>query len=412
MPRADLNNNEYTPVPYRERVGLLRDYFENIFADTQGIDSEFRRICNAVIRDGWPEPMARQGMLFGRETWQIDVIAEAFEAEMASFGGISALEGRADAHRVTPPKSIVHIWPALPGAGLTPVLYGALLGVAQWIRPSRRGRHFAEYVARTWPNIALPLRLLDPEDAWDFGDITVVSGSDKTVSYVRNIVENSASERCRTVTGYGHRVSFCVLVDGPKMDLNRLAKNIATDTVMWHQMGCFSPRAVLFVGTRKRLSKFGALLGGSISHEETRLGADDLNTAQLAERAQARGVAEFKTQIWGTGIGWVQLSDEPFRGERISSHTLSLHPIESIEQLPAMINLLPRYIQGVSLAAPADKFESWAVALSNAGATRICAPGALQMPPGDWPHDGRPNTLNWLRASHIRGRSGGVAGLE
>src|SRR5690554_2166522 len=168
--------------------------------------------------------MARQGMIFGRETWQIEVIARAFEAEIADLAESSGLEGAAGLEALRRPQSIVHIWPALPGAGLTPVLYGALLGAPQWIRPSRRGRHFAEYIAQRWPQEAAPLGLLEPGDVWDFAEITVVSGSDETVAEVRNIVAKSGAGRRRIVTGYGHRVSFCVLVDGPTMALDDLAK--------------------------------------------------------------------------------------------------------------------------------------------------------------------------------------------
>ena len=46
------------------------------------------------------------------------------------------------------PRSITHVWPALPGAGVTPVLLAAQLGIEhQSIRPSSRGRHFAERFA-------------------------------------------------------------------------------------------------------------------------------------------------------------------------------------------------------------------------------------------------------------------------
>lgn len=400
MPRADLNDAPTVRSTYAQRVRLLGDFIAKIFDDRNG---EFARLCEAVIRDGWPEAMARQGMIFGQKTWQIDVIARTFESELSDIIGVSSVEVGADLQGIARPKSIVHIWPALPGAGLTPVLYGALLGVPQWIRPSRRGRNFAEYIAQIWPHDAAPLRLLAPEDAWEFGEVTVVSGSDETVARVGEIVaENNAAHR-QIVTGYGHRVSFCVLVDGPSMDLADLAQKIATDTVMWHQMGCFSPRGVLFVGEDARLAEFGALLGAAIAGEEARLEANDLSAAELAQRAQARGVAEFQTDVWGSGIGWVQRSDDAFEGARISTHTLSLHPVESLAQLPKMLKLLPRHIQGVALAAPAAPdadFEAWANALRAAGATRICAPGTLQAPPGDWPHDGRPNTFEWVQSTH------------
>lgn len=403
MPRADLNDASTVRSSYPDRVRLLREFIAHIFDKTDAKTGGFARLCNAVVQDGWPDAMAREGMSFGRETWRIDVIAQAFEAEMASFGGVSALKSGAGGCRVTPPRSIVHIWPALPGAGLTPVLYGALLGAPQWIRASRRGRHFAEYIAQTWPNDAAPLTLIEPGEPWDFGEVTVVSGSDETVREVRKIVADKTSGERRIVAGYGHRVSFFVLVDGPEMHLDQLTQKLAADTVMWHQMGCFSPRAALFVGTDERLAEFGALLGAAIAREEVCLQAVDLSASELAQRAQARGVAEFTGEIWGDGIGWVQFSKDPFRGERISAHTLSLHPLESLVQLPKMLDVSPQHIQGVALAAPKNQFSAWAAALCQAGATRICAPGALQTPPGDWPHDGRPNALDWVRATRIDG---------
>ncbi|AWV90939.1 acyl-CoA reductase [Bradymonas sediminis] len=405
MPRADLQQASQQRASYAQRVELLRAFMAQIFDDIESSDREFAKLCEAVVRDGWPAEMARQGMLFGQKTWQIDVITGAFEAEMMCFGGVAALEGASGSHRITRPESVVHIWPALPGAGLTPVFYGALLGAPQWIRPSRRGRHFAEYIAQRWPQEAAPLGLLASGDAWDFADITVVSGSDETVAEVRDIVAKSGAGRRKIVTGYGHRVSFCVLVDGPTMALGEWAKSVATDTVMWHQMGCFSPRAVLFVGAPERLAEFGELLGAAIAREESRLGATDMNAAELAQRAQARGVAEFRTEIWGDGIGWVERSDQPFRGERIAAHTVSLHPVASLDELPKMLDILPQHVQGVALAAPDAQFGAWADALCAAGATRICAPGRLQSPDGDWPHDGRPNTLDWVRATHLPGHT-------
>lgn len=401
MPRVDSDAASRVRSTYRERVRLLGDFFAKIFEDRHSLDREFARLCEAVIRDGWPAQMARQGMIFGQQTWKIDLIARKFESELADIIGFSEFDVDATLQRVSRPRSIVHIWPALPGAGLTPVLYGALLGVPQWVRPSRRGRNFAEYIAQNWPDDAAPLTLLEPQDAWDFGDVTVVSGSDETVTKINEIIAKNRAERRQIVTGYGHRVSLCVLVDGPSMDLAELGEKIATDTVMWHQMGCFSPRGVLFVGEDARLAEFGALLGEAIAREEVRLEANVVSAAELAQRAQARGVAEFQTDVWGSGVGWVQRSEEAFKGARISTHALSLHAVESLEKLPKMLRVSPRHIQGIALAAPAGDFEAWAAALRQAGATRVCAPGTLQIPPGDWPHDGRPNTFEWVEAARI-----------
>jgi hypothetical protein len=398
MPRADS---------YAERVESLREFIARIFAEDETSDSDelsgFGAMLAAVVADGWPEAMARAGLELHRETWRVDELSRAIEAELGALGGIAALESGAGPYRIIKPESIVHIWPALPGAGLTPVLFGALLGVPQWVRPSRRGRNFAEFVARYWPTEIAPLKLLQPDDSWRFADVVVVSGSDETVAHIRRRVEDDSDDDSSgiptIVTGYGHRVSFAVVVDGEGVELQQTAAKIAFDTVMWHQMGCFSPRAVLFKGSPARLEELGARLGEAIAAEESRLDARELNSAELARRAQALGVAEFTTTIWGSGVGWVQICEDEFRGERVSAHTLTLHPLESLERLDEVLAVAPQHIQGVALQAPDDEYERWAQALSKAGATRICAPGKLQAPPAGWPHDGRPNTLEWLRAT-------------
>jgi hypothetical protein len=289
------------------------------------------------------------------------------------------------------PANIVHIWPALPGAGLTPVLFGAILGVPQGIRPSSRGRHFAEHVTSIWPSGIAPLRLLASDDEWRAAEVVVVSGSDQTVAEVRRQAHGAR------VIGYGHRVSFAVVVDGAEVDLAETAVAVATDALMWNQTGCFSARGVLFCGSEERLEVFGELLGDAITAEEKRLGACGFEAGELAARVQARGVAEFTSEIWGDSIGWAQRVDGPFNGERVAANVVTLHHVESLEELSQAVVVPRGQLQGVALAAPATVRDEWTEELAQLGVTRICQPGELQAPPAGWLHDGQPNILGWLR---------------
>jgi hypothetical protein len=367
-------------------------FIDRLFDDLDGT-------VEAVVADGWPERMVRAGFELHRETWRVDELVAAVEAELAGFGGAQVLDGFVEDNagtrlRLVCPESIVHIWPALPGAGLTPVLFGALLGVPQWIRPSRRGRHFAAHVAELWPADAPGLELLDSEDAWNFADVTVVSASDETVAEV-----------CRQapgiVSGYGHRVSFAVVVDGPSTNLVETAAKLATDTVMWHQQGCFSARAVLFSGSEERLQAFGEALGAEIAAKEDRLDTGELDQGELAGRAQARGVAAFTTSLWPNeqdeGLGWAQLAEGPFTGAQVATHVLSVHRVKSADGLADAIDVPSGHLQGAALDAPSAVRDEWEQALVEIGVTRVCAPGKLQAPPAGWLHDGRPNVLGWLR---------------
>ena len=368
----------------------IRIFIDRLFGDLDAT-------VESIVADGWPEAMVQAGFALHRRTWDVEALVAAFEAELAGFGGVEALEGfvkgPADRHiKLVRPESVVHIWPALPGAGLTPVLFGALLGVPQWVRPSSRGRGFAEHVASIWPEELPSLEVLGPDEAWSFADVVVVSGSDETVAEVRRQAPSAQ------VTGYGHRVSFAVVVDGDGVDLADVAAGLATDVVMWHQKGCFSARGALFCGSEERLEAFGELFGEAIAREEKRLDATQLEQTELARRAQARGVAEFTSTLWGDGVGWAQRADRPFAGEQVAAHVLTVHRVASLAELDEAVSVPPGQLQGAALCAPSSVRDAWADTLAGLGVTRVCVPGELQAPPAGWLHDGRPNVLGWLRA--------------
>ncbi|MFW5966953.1 MAG: acyl-CoA reductase [Persicimonas sp.] len=387
------------PSDYPERLAAVQRFVNRLFA-------RFDETVSAIVADGWPEAMAKAGLELHRQTWRADDVAEAFETEMRAVGGVEALEALdqadpIDGLGIIRPEKVVHIWPALPGAGLTPVLFGALLGVHQWIRPSRRAGSFARHVVDLWPTEDIPLELIDYDGDWTFGDVVVVSGRDETIEAIRRRLEEVAPSEDARVTGYGHRVSFAVVVDHEELDIPAVAERLATDTVMWHQSGCFSARGVVFCGTPERAAEFGAELGSAIAAEERRLDARSVDEAHLAERAQARGVAEFNGRVWGDGLGWVQQTDQAFDGRWIAPHALTLHRIDRLEELVGVVALPPNHIQGVALAAPSDTRCQAVQILGRLGATRICSPGQLQAPPANWRHDGRPNILEWVRVVTI-----------
>lgn len=391
-------DDQLTLASYRRRARALQEYLSELFKPGE----LYRQMICAVTKDGWPEAMVVEGFRRHRETWRVDILRRGVAQETADYGGISEFFHRARRRVFTLPSSVSHIWPALPGAGVTPILYGALLGISQRIRPSRRGLHFAEFIHRSWPESLPELQLIRPEErakSWADVAVIVASGSDETIERIDELAAEAARELEQpkaVIVGYGHRISFCVVYDDNSLDLIEIAQKIAEDAVLWHQKGCFSPRAVLFCGDDTRLESFGAALGAAISAQEARLDAQKIGNFELARRAQARGVAEFRAKLWGDGVGWAQLSDEPFRGAQVSAHALSIHRLKSAADLPGALDLPARHIQGVALAAPAEVYKAWSTALLEAGATRVCLPGELQTPPADWPHDGRPNFLEWL----------------
>ncbi len=380
-----------------ERIERARDLIHRMY---ESLDLTL----DAVEADGWSRAMARRGFELHRHTWNIDGLVEALDAELGAFGGLRALERPVRGRRIYGPDSVIHIWPALPGAGVTPTLFGWLLGARQIVRPSRRSRHFSQLFGELWLSTMGDASVSmeeGPKESWGQADIIVVSGTDDTIAAVREAIGDHGHRRSPHVIGFGHRVSVAVVVDDETPKVMEVARDIAQDIVLWHQTGCFSARAVLFCGAQARSEAFGARLGVAIQEAEASLEATTLSDAELSRRAQARGVAEFTTQLWGGGLGWVQGATEPFDGAQVSTHAVTLHPFSRLGELAGTLQLPERNLQGAALWCAPEARASWVEGLGRAGFTRVCAPGRLQAPPPSWAHDGWPNVLDWVRVCTV-----------
>jgi hypothetical protein len=70
-------------------------------------------------------------------------------------------------------------------------------------------------------------------------------------------------------------------------------------------------------------------------------------------------------------------------------------------------------LQAASLECAPREREAVERKLQRLGFNRVCRAGALQFPPVDWPHDGRPNFAGWLARRPEPGRRGfAKAGAE
>lgn len=340
--------------------------------------SKRQALVDAAVADGWPAAMAVAGFDGHFQTWDIDGLARSLAREVA------LIEKSPHLHWVAP-KKVHHLWPALPGAGLAPVLAGLLLGLPQAVRPSSRGSHLAAQLAH-----GAPWELLGPKDCWEAADTVVISGGDDTVAAVSDAVAATTK-----VVGYGHRVSLAVVDDGDgQADLQAAASELAKDVVMWHQRGCFSVRAILFCGGDKRRRQFCVDLAAAIGRCEQLWAADAPGEADLAARAQALGLAQMRGEIFCEGLGYVRFEAAPFDGAKEAVHSVTVHPVAGPADVADAVALERDSIQGVAMAGGWRKRrEKWIAALGSLGATRIAAAGTMQAPPAQWWHDGQPNGL-------------------
>ena len=348
------------------------------------------RLMEALRLDGWPQPM---GFAYHRETWDPSRLERHVRSELDAMD-----ESRRSALlRRGAERTVVHVWPSLPGAGVTPVLYGYLLGVEhQQIKPSSAGRNFAEVFVDVWRRFD---HTVAATDDWR-GEHVIASGADETIEHM---VDELGVEH---VVGYGHRVSGAIVVEG-EVDLEEVAALLATDIVLWNQSGCFSARGVVFVGSPEAGRRFGGMLANAVAEREEELQAS-VSENVAAARMQRRGRAEFETEVWRARTGWVERRDV-WAGEWIAARAVSLTTVEEIDRLASVIDVPSRNIQGFAIGA-AESAEEITDLLLRLGATRVCAPGRLQAPEPEWLHDGYSNVLALLGPGV--GRVGDNAGAQ
>lgn len=402
----------------------------------EGLDAVVSRLeerseagVRAMVEDGWPEELARAGIADHLETWDSRAIARAVAWEIDRGEDSS----RSLERIWRPPDSVAHLWPALPGAGVTPVLFGGAVGANQWIRPSRRCAHFADWFERCWQQVDVEdwpsIEMMSPEEtgveelseAVGSGlQAVVVSGNDDTVAQVRSDVHDWSNERADqrvTVTGYGHRLSFAVvppaeaMLSGADIGVESAAERIARDVVMWHQSGCFSVRAVFVAGGEERRDVWAEAIGEAIVGWENHWDAEPTDAAALDARAARKGLADFEgtrrpAESDGFGFAdicdasWSLPSDEPDVPHVVEVYSIPAEPAGLAEA----IDVPARHLQAGALAGlpvysewGSKHLRRWIGALTDLGLTRVAPIGELQRPPAGWLHDGMSNVDGWGR---------------
>ena len=352
-----------------DRVETIAAIVDELLQDPATVD--------AIADDGWPRPMVERGLALHAKTWRADEIADALRVELAVL----------TEHRT--PRTMTHIWPALPGAGVTSVLQSWMLGIDRiGIRPSRRGANFGRHFVDTWRRHDDRVFLTEN---YREAERVVVSGSDETIAA---LIGELGHDR---IVGYGDRQSFAVVVDDEHFDAHYA--NLALDVAMWFGRGCLSAHAVVLRGSsEERAVRFAAELAAALESVERELyGAWSADEGMFAARAQAMGVAEFDSEvtIFGALLGYVELRRDAWDGSPRPASTVVVCP-----DGPQSIGLHPRHRQamvwGGSMPDGRDPAAEFAVSL-------VCAPGNLQAPPPDWRHDGVSNAaaLLGLRSGRI-----------
>ncbi len=312
-----------------------------------------------LVDDGWSLPMAKKGWELHSKTWRdLECVREQ-------------IEGTEDRR---PVREVCHVWPALPGAGVSPVLFGILCGVEkQDIKASRRGTHFANYFAEK----AKPygVSLVESPDYSSY-DRLIVSGSEETLAHFSALNAN--------LIGFGHRESIAI-VDASFRNFLGLVQDIS----QWRQQGCFSVRAIFFVG--QGVEEFMVRLAAALSRPYN---APIYSESELVTRLQKRALLEMTSRIIvdpekaTENIAWVHACQGAWGGASPAPGCVDVLHVQDVESLLSMIAIPAHQRQGVALGFQ-DKMLG--KKLIESGFTLISQVGEMQSPPLSWQHDGRSN---------------------
>jgi len=357
---------------------------------------------------GFSVQNVREGLALGLGHWTGDALRAAFRTEQRAAG--RRLSGL--------PLTAVCLAGAIPMPTLLQLAIPLALRSPVLAKPASRDRAtpraFVRRLREIDPELADCVELVDfrrdddtARDAFCAAECVVALGADDTIATLR-----AATPARSHFVGYGHRLSLAVI--GPDaLDDDTHARALARDVALWDQLGCLSPVAVYALGARPEVARrFGERLCAALAAQQQRAPRGPIPTAAAAQVRHERDLAQLRTANDADGAGacfadpsgaWTVVVEPDARWRPAPLYRfVRVHPLPAADprrDAPAAAEALARALapvaRFVSSAALAGAGSQAAEAtlragLARLGASRVCAPGRLQAPPLDWPHDGRP----------------------
>jgi len=227
-------------------------------------------------------------------------------------------------------------------------------------------------------------------------ECVVATGSDVAVAAIGRCFEASRAHSAsapRRFVGYGHRSSLAMLGLGATRGdaLATTAAAIALDVALWDQLGCLSPLAVHVVGAdRGAAGRVAEALADALAAAEERWPRGDIGPAVAAAIAHERAEAEMRdaTVFASRGTEWSVVCEANAQRRSAPLHRfVRVQPSTSVEACLAALRPRGGQLAAVALAGFGAETAEIGAALAELGASRVCAPGALQSPPLGWPRD-------------------------
>jgi Acyl-CoA reductase (LuxC) len=227
-------------------------------------------------------------------------------------------------------------------------------------------------------------------------ECVVATGSDAAVAAIARCFEASrghAASGPRRFVGYGHRSSLAMLGSHATRGdaLTATATALALDIALWDQLGCLSPLAVHVVGADRRAAgRVAEALAAALAAAEQRSPRGRIEPAAAAAIARERAEAEMRdaTVLSSRGTEWSVVCEPDAQRRSAPLHRfVRVKPSASVEACLAALRPQGGQLAAVALAGFGADTAEIGAALAELGASRVCAPGAMQSPPLGWPRD-------------------------
>ena len=187
---------------------------------------------------------------------------------------------------------------------------------------------------------------------------------------------------------FGPKYSFAVIdkkaLESDKMD--RMIRNLATDTVLFEQSACSSPHVVFVETDWDGIVKFGYQLAVEFERLSKRIPKNDFDTGTAIRIINKR--AEYALSSNGEVIAsnendWTILIDSDLQLEEpIQSRTIFLKPVESVLDT---IPLITRNVQTIGNGIlDTEKAEEFAKGVMYRGAARCVPMGQMHIYDSPW----------------------------
>lgn len=323
--------------------------------------------------------------------------------------------------RACGPTLMGHVWAGnVPGLPLWSLISGLLVKAGNIGKVSRDEPLVAGWFARVLADVEPRLAQAVAIAWWPGGDVEleqalcrhaellkVYGGDTAVVAWQRQLPVG------KRLLAHGHKFS-AGLVSATVLDTRQsqlVARQAALDTVGWDQQGCYSPQ-LFYVerGAQVPPREFACQLAGELAalqHTFPRRALSLEEAAALAAWRQAFDMDQLRgerVELLGSpeapwGVAYV---DDP-QAARPSAlnRTVCIVAVDSLDDAVLRLEAHRAYLQTVGVAASPEALFRLAPLIADAGATRICALGAMTRPDPGWHHDGRFSLLDLVRMVDI-----------